>query len=271
MTGGERSGVHTRVRDALEVAREKRRRVRAKRSAFGEFERALGEVPARSPGCGSGGTGSDGDVPAAMSVRMRGETAGSADRCRQVREAFAATIEPRLDDPPDSLSAAIEAELGTEVALALDPRTDAGFSPGMKGALLTAVAERQVELSATERALGVEISSLRAAGEEIEAVTGWIADADETPLSKLGFEALRARHEALSAHRERCGDVARDRQAVLDGRSCEDELALSHRGLVEGLYAAFPAEYPVLVTCVRLIGVCEECQRAVRAHLVRRV
>lgn len=80
-----------------------------------------------------------------------------------------------------------------------------------------------------------------------------------------------ARHDIYSTHRERCGDVLGDRQAVLDGRSCEGEVVLSHRGLVEGLYAGFPIGYPILATSARLIELCEEWQRAVRAHIVRRI
>lgn len=267
----EPSGVRTRVSDALEMAGEKRRRVRAKRSAFGEFEHALREIPAHSSASRSGGTGR-GTVPTAVSVREPGGDRASEDRCLRAREAFAGTIEPCLDDAAfESLSGAIEAELGTEVALVLDPRTDTAFSPPTKDAMVSAAADRQIELSAMERALEAEIRSLRAAVEGIGAVTGWIADADETPLSKLGFAALRARHEALSAHRSRCEGLVSDRQAVLDGRSCEGEVVLGHRTLVGQLYTAFPAEYPVLATSARLIGVCEECQHAVRAHLVRRV
>lgn len=267
MTERERSSVHTRVSDALEAAREERRRVRAKRSAFGEFERTLEEIPARrATGAGHG------DVPSPLSVQARGEPTASVNRCRQVRKAFVGMIRPRLGDGVSNpLSGAIEAELGTEIALALDPRTDAGFAPRVKEVLLTAAADRQIELSAIERALGTELRSLQVARDEIEAVTGWIADADETPLSELGFETLRARHETLSTHQKRCGDVLRNRQAVLKGRSCEGEVVLSHRGLVKHLYARFPAEYPVVATSARLIEVCEECQRTVRAHLVRRV
>lgn len=39
--------------------------------------------------------------------------------------------------------------------------------------------------------------------------------ADETPLSALGFETLRCRHETLADHRERCQRLADRRQAFL--------------------------------------------------------
>lgn len=264
----ERSGVRTRVDDALEVASEERGRVRTKRAAFGEFELALRGIPARSPASRSGGTGRA-TAPTAVSVQDPREGTASTDRYRHAREAFAGTVEPRLGD--DATLETIEAELGTEIALMLDPRTDAEFSPPAKDVLLTAAAARQVELSAMERVFEAEIRSLQAAREEIGTVTSWIADANETSLPELGFEALRTHHKTLSAHRGRCEELVSDRQAVLDGRSYEGEVALSHRALVEQLYAGFPTDYPVLATSARLTGVCEGCRRAVRAHLVRRV
>lgn len=251
--------VRTHIGEALEVAREERRRLRKKRSDFAAFEQELREGPTRSSTRGSGG-GDPGDVPAAALVAGAGD-ATTADPCRWIREAFAGTIPPHRtgDEGSELLSAALEAGTVGE------------FPARTKAALLAAIADRQVELSAMDGALETETRSLRAASEGIEEVSGWIVDADEIPLPELGFEALRDHHETLSAHRSRCGDLASDRQAVLDGRSREGTVALSHRALVEALYTEFPAEYPVVATCARLIEVCEGCQRAIRAHLVRRV
>lgn len=259
--------VRTRVDEALERVDDERRRLREKRSGLEEFERELREVPARSVGSGRPDRG----VPTAVSVAEVDDVA-AADRCRRLREAFAGTVRPPLAvDESEPLSTTIEAKLGAEVATALAPETVAAFSERTKAALLSAVADRRAELASMDRALKTEGRSLRATSEAVEGITAWIADADEIPLSELGFADLRARHEALSAHRGRCEEVVSDRQAALDGRSFEGPVALSHRALVEVLYAECPVDHPVLATCVRLIGVCADSQRAVRAHLVRRV
>lgn len=81
---------------------------------------------------------------------------------------------------------------------------------------------------------------------------------------------IRDHIEALSAHRDRCGELARNRQSVLDRRR-EATGALNHRALVGNLYPSFPVDHPVLATCARLACVCTDYKRAVRAHLVARV
>jgi hypothetical protein len=121
------------------------------------------------------------------------------------------------------------------------------------------------------RAVDRETTELDAAAEVVDRVTGWIATADETPLTELGFETLRARHETLARHRERCDDLAARRQSFLDGATGEGpDASVGHRRLVAFLYQSFPVDHPVLATVVRLDDACAECQRAVRRHLVRR-
>ena len=116
-----------------------------------------------------------------------------------------------------------------------------------------------------------ERSALDDAVATVEGVTGWLADADETPLSDLDFDVLRARHETLATKRDRCRDLAERRQAFLDGSTTlHSGAGISHRTLVTSLYEDFPVDYPVLSTATRLDAVCRTCQRAVRDHLVRR-
>jgi len=113
---------------------------------------------------------------------------------------------------------------------------------------------------------------LEAAGETVEEITGWIVDTDETPLTDLGFQGLRRRHEALARHRDRCEELATQRQEFLERTTSRSaEAGIRHRSLVPHLDQEFPMDHPLLVTVARLDDACAECQRAVRRHLVRRV
>ena len=76
--------------------------------------------------------------------------------------------------------------------------------------------------------------------------------------------------DTLEFH-DRCETVARERQSLLHATTSADaQVGIAHQELVTCLYVAFPVAYPVLSTAVRVEQVCEECQRAIRDHLVRR-
>jgi hypothetical protein len=116
-----------------------------------------------------------------------------------------------------------------------------------------------------------EASHLEDAVTSVSEITAWITDADETPLSELGFDAVQTRHETLAEYRNRCEDVARQRQVFLRERTSRTvDFDIHHRRLVTYLYEDAPAGHPVLATAARLDAVCRDCQRAVRSHLVRR-
>ncbi|WP_425499739.1 DUF7260 family protein [Halorarum halobium] len=121
------------------------------------------------------------------------------------------------------------------------------------------------------RALEREAARLEDAGAVVDEITTWIAATDETPLSALDFDDLRARHETLAAHRERCAGLVRQRQAFLGSATSRGgEIGVSHRSLIPSVYRDFPVDHPLLATVARVDRTCAECQRAVRSHLVVR-
>jgi hypothetical protein len=256
--------VRTHVDRARDHARAERRALAAKRDAFATFvdrvERLAPESPSPPASTASGGL-----------VR---DTAATPDRCAAVRTAFAETIRPHSVadvDGDEPLLETVRQELSEPIAVALAPATEASFSPALKRAVLAEATGRRTENDVMRRAVDRETTELDAAAEVVDRVTGWIATADETPLTELGFETLRARHETLARHRERCDDLAARRQSFLDGATGEGpDASVGHRRLVAFLYQSFPVDHPVLATVVRLDDACAECQRAVRRHLVRR-
>jgi hypothetical protein len=154
-----------------------------------------------------------------------------------------------------------DATTADKIALALANRQ---FTPQLKRALFSAVSARQEELVTLSTALDAEETSLRTAINTVEQVTDWLVTTNETPLSTLGFEALRQRHDTLGTHREQC-------EETLDATTSRNgSVSVAHRSVVTTLYDEFPIPYPVVGTLLCLVECCTACQRTVRAHLVRR-
>lgn len=238
-----------------------------KRAAFDAFLDRVEELPPESASSSTGMAATAGTLP--------GGASSTGDRCRTVRTAFAETVRPHAvadDKGSEALLETIRSELSEPVAVALAPTTEASFTPELKRRVVSVAATRRTEAVALRVALDREADQLERAGESVDDVTAWIADADETSLTELGFEALRDRHGTLADHRARCERLAEERQAFLRGRTNETaEVGVDHRRLVPQVYEALPVDHPVLATVSRLDAVCADCQRAVRKHLVRRV
>ncbi|WP_254532395.1 DUF7260 family protein [Natrinema gelatinilyticum] len=267
--------VRTPIHHARDRVNEERNHVREKRTSFETFARLVRRITARSvrhPPDAPAVT--DEDTFAAPTISCAPRVDSSEDGCKQVREAFAETVRPhsvRDLEEPEPLAATIEEEFGPDCALALASKTPTRFTASTKRAVLAAVAERTTELAAMGNALESEAESLDVAADVVEDCTSWLVEANETPLPDLGFDELRTRHETLSRYRTRCDDLARDRQSFLSGTTNPGPgVGMTHQELAAYLYAAFPVDYPVLATCVRLERICRNCQRAVRDHLVRR-
>jgi hypothetical protein len=263
-SGAATASVDTHVDRARDHARSERAALAAKRDAFAAFrDRVEGIAPeSPSPSASTAGGG------------LVRDAAPAPDRRATVRAAFAETVRPHSVadvDGDESLLETVRQEFSEPIAVALAPATDAPFSPALKRAILAQAESRRTETDVTRRALDREASHLDDAAEAVDRITGWIVEADETPLTDLGFEGLRVRHETLARHRERCEDLATRRQSFLDGATGEGPgVSLAHRRLATFLYQAFPVDYPVLATVARLDGTCADCQRVVRRHLVRR-
>jgi hypothetical protein len=259
--------VETYIDHARTRVRVERDAADAKADAYDAFVDRVADVP---------GTSTSSTAPRATATAGALSRGGSStdDRCRAVRNAFAETVRPHSTDDVDDhepLLEAVRAELSESIAFALAPTTEPSFSPGLKRAVVSVAGTRRTESRVLSRALAREDARLERAGDLVEDVTDWISRADESPLSDLGFEALERRHETLAGHRDRCADLADQRQAFLQGTTNEGvDVGIRHRQLVSSLYGDFPVDFPVLATVTRLDATCEACQRAVRQHLVRR-
>lgn len=256
--------VETHVDAARERLEREREHIVGERRAYEEFRREVAAVGTTTPG----GTGSR--AGGVVSVADAGNP-GTAN-CRQLLETFAETVRPYSVEDVDGEEPVLETvreELGDGIALALSPSTDHGVTPQVKQAIAAKTAERLTELESMLAALDREADSLKAAADEVAAVTDWLVEADETPLSALGFDELRDRHEQLERHRERCRDLLAARQDHLHS-AADARMTIHQRTVARFLYRSFPVEFPVLSTVTRLLETLEECQAAVRDHLTRR-
>jgi len=201
--------------------------------------------------------------------------ASNTDSCRTVRTVFAETIRPQSVadiDKTESLLETIREEFTDAIAVALAPTTEASFTPELKQMVLTEAQSRQAEATALQKALEREEAHLDDVGTAVDDIIDWIVDANETPLTDLSFDVLQQRHETLTDHRDRCENVARDRQGFLEETTNNGlDAGVRHRSLIPYLYQDFPVDHPVLATVATLDETCQECQRTVRDHLVRRV
>ncbi|RYJ14281.1 hypothetical protein ELS19_10110 [Halogeometricum borinquense] len=237
-------------------------------SAFETFLDRVSNLAAEGP------TSTPPSIAAGAGTQSRISRSGD-DGCQRVRTAFDETIRPRsVDDMTgtESLMETIRVELTDDIALALAPTTRTSLTPELKRAIITEAEVGLAEANATRKALHREETILEAVLETVNDITSWIAESDETPLTALEFDALRRRHQTLARHREECERLAAERQAFLDGTTAHGAQAeVKHRFLVTFIYQELSSDYPVLSAVSRLAAACEECQRAVRAHLVRRV
>lgn len=257
--------LETHVDAARERVEKEREHTVGERRAYERFRSEVAAVGTTTPG----GTGGQAGVVSVADSGDPGQT-----NCRQLRKAFAETIRPYSVadiDGEEPLLETVREELGDGIALALAPSTDHGVTPQVKQAIVARTAERVAELRAMTAALDREETALATVAEAVASVTDWLVEADETPLSSRGFEELRARHETLERHRERCRELLTERQSLLHSTPTADgQVTLRQRTVAQFLYRSFPVEFPVLSTVTRLLDVLSDCQRAVRAHLVRR-
>lgn len=266
--------VDTHIQQALDRVQGEQDAVEGKQAAYKRFVSGVEGISTDPPTTQQGGGALQ--MTTGPAGTMSSPPSGGAKNRKQVRELFAETVRPHSTadvDDPETLLETIGAELSEQVAMALAPQNaTTGFTAGLKQGVLSETAQRRRELRAMERALDREKASLVETKDAIDEMLEWIVDANETDLTELGFEALRARNDRLDGFHDRCETVARERQSLLHATTSADaQVGIAHQELVTCLYVAFPVAYPVLSTAVRVEQVCEECQRAIRDHLVRRV
>ena len=260
--------VDTYIEKAQTRVRSEQEAIEEKVDAYETFVRRVAKLQTdRSPA-------SVADMTTAVGATHLSTDASSTDRCRMVQAAFAKTIRPHsVDDIDDSESVldTIRAEFTDAIAVALAPTTDTSFTPELKKMILAEARSRRSEATALRKTLGRESAQPADAAEEVDGIIAWLFDANEAALADLGFGALQRRHETLASHRDRCEELARERQAFLEGTTNDGiDVGVRHRSVLPYLYQDFPVDHPVLATAAKLDQTCRECQRAVRDHLVRR-
>jgi hypothetical protein len=269
--------VDTHVQQALDRVHEEQDAIEGKQAAYKRFVSGVENTSVETtstdmPTIQRGGL----QTTTGPVATMHSTPSGGADSRKQVRELFAETVRSHSTadiEDPETLLETIAAELSDQIAVALAPQNaTTGFTAGLKQGVFSEATQRRRELRVMERALDREKASLIGAKDAINEVLQWIIDANETALTDLGFEALRARHDRLDGFCDRCKTIAQERQSLLHATTSADaQVGIAHQELVNCLYVAFPVAYPVLSTVVRVEQVCDECQRTIRDHLVRRV
>ena len=262
--------IETHIDDARERVIAEQEALATKEAAMQTFIDRVAEISSESPSTAA----TAGAAQGMTATVTGGPNGGPSDSCGEVREAFAETVAPHSvpEDDSEPLLETIRVELTDSVAAALSTGTATPLSPELKGAIVSEAQRRQTELEVMCRALDNEQERLTEAAATVTEITDWLVEADETPLSELGFDALKQRHEQLAAHRDACDRLVAERQAFLDGTTSEAvETGVRNDHIVSQLYEDLPVEYPVLATASRLEELCQNCQRVVREHLTRRV
>jgi hypothetical protein len=260
--------VDTDIEQARTRARSEQEAIAEMRDAYETFINRVQKLqPDQTPSSVAGLTTAGG-------VTHLSADAPNTDGCRPVRRAFAETIRPHSVadlDETESLLETIREEFTDAIAVALAPTTEASFTPDLKQMILAEARSRQSEATALRKALEREEAHLDEAGAAVDDIIAWIVDANETPLTDLGFDALQQRHKTLTSHRDRCEEVVRDRQEFLKKTTNNGvDAGVGHESLIPYLYQDFSVDHPVLAAVARLTETCQGCQRTVRDHLVRR-
>ncbi|MFD1565365.1 hypothetical protein ACFR99_17655 [Haloarchaeobius amylolyticus] len=259
----------TAVHRALEHIAEEWETVADRDAALETFTQRVRAIPAEQP---SALQARQAATPTAtQAIQVRGAAPSAADdRCATVRTAFDETIGSNSGYENESRFEAMAAALTEDVAAAL--ATDAGWTPPLKAAVLEAVSTSRRNLAIRRGILQEERATLEAAMTEIDEIVSWLqATADESFL-QCGFDDLRAKHERLETYQDRLETRLSRRQAQFSRSTARDGTDGSrYRSIVTSIHANSPTRYPLLSTVTRLYSVCDGCQRAVRAHLTRRV
>jgi len=193
----------------------------------------------------------------------------AVDTYIQQAQSHIRTEQETIDEMLDAYT--VREELTDAIAVALEPTTEASFTPELKRMVLDEAQSRRSEATALQKALEREEAYLDDSDDAVDEIIAWIVDANETPLIDLRFDALQQRHETLSDHCDRCVEVARDRQEFLQETTNNGlDVGVRHRSLMPYQYQDFSIDHPVLATVAKLDETCQECQRAVRGHLARR-
>lgn len=258
--------VETYIDQAQRRVQAEQEAVDAKIEAIETFKTRIRDIPTESALSSSNATTQAG-------IRFK-QTSSSTDQCRTVRNVFSQTIQPHsIADLGESeqLLDTIRNEFSEPIAVALAPTTETSFTPKLKQMIIAEANAQQNGAEILSQTLEQEADHLAEACKTVDGIIEWIIEVNETPLTKLDFDALTRRHERLEAHRNQCEQLIHRRQELLQQTMTKElTIGMDYSGLLPYLYQDFPVEHPVLSTGVKLIETCDECQRAIRAHLIRK-
>jgi len=193
-------------------------------------------------------------------------------RIRKVRSLFAKTVRPHsLEDieQPEPLLVTIREEFSEEIALGLAPSTNQQFTKNLKTAILSSVDQCQSNLKAMDKGLTAEKKNLEKAISLSESLNEWLVS-ERKPIEREEFEALKNQHEQLDKFRDKCEQLAVDRQSTIHTKKNNTPSAdLSHTMLVDYLYQPLPVTYPILSVSAQMVDICDTRQRTIRKYLTQ--
>jgi hypothetical protein len=259
--------VDTYIGAARARVRAEQEAIDAKRDAFETFIKRVEEISIEQPTASSIG------MTTTVGTQQR-STQTTDSGCRKVLTAFADTIRPHSIEDIDTdepLLETIRTEFTDSIAVALAPATEASFTPELKQALVAETEARRTEATVFNQALDREMDQLDRADNIVDRITGWLDRSREPPVSAIGFNALKLRHETLDNHRSRCDEFAQHRQEFFEETTNNGiKAGIRHRQFIPHLYGELPVDHPVLATVAQLDAACKKRQRAVRDQLTRR-
>jgi hypothetical protein len=233
------------VDDAQTAVRRERRRMSDEHQAFEQFAERVRRLDARTPREVGGQT-----------VINRQSTG-----LRAVRDAYTETVmsAPHYREEYDETYAvSVASELGEELAAAVTTATR--LHPQMKQQLIEA---SEQALHARERLVEIldeEAAALESTAAELADLRADVESLLDQPLDDAEFDALRTTRDRLRAVKDRCEELADERQATL--RRQRRSLPVEFDDLGQYLYEGCDRTCP-------LLSALADLRRAVDRHLAK--
>lgn len=155
----------------------------------------------------------------------------------------------------DAKIAAFDAFIDRIEDLPLEPAPSASTGRAATGGALargTAPSEDRCRMVRTAFAETIRPHSVADVADSeplLETVKNEFSDSLAVALADLGFEALQDRHEKLANHRERCDDLAQERQKFIQQATNQSvDIGVRYQRLIPYLYQSFTVDHPLLAT-----------------------
>ncbi|GAB3665514.1 DUF7260 family protein [Halopiger thermotolerans] len=253
------------IREPLATAREplerERRQLTAERRAFERFRRRVAALETATPqataataGAGIGGgigadTGGVGAGAAHAGAAARGRP---SEGLSPVRDAYVKTVMsvPHYDDLyGDTWLESVAEEFSEEQAAALEQH--ARLRPQLQRSLVTAAAQAVENRAQLLEHVEAERKALADADRELTDGCQNLQSLLDQPLANMEFNALGMTRDRLESLRERCDELATERQTALRRR--RRELVIGDVGTLERyFYGNCEHTYPILAAIAEL-------------------